>query len=58
MSEESAIVPFVAQAEPVQRSKEFEPRLLAEQYGRTCSVFCLHWPKSFIQAWTSGRYAR
>ena len=33
MSEEYAIVPFVAQAEPVQRSKEFEPRLLAEQYG-------------------------
>ena len=33
MSEEYAIVPFVAQAEPVHRSREFEPRLLAEQYG-------------------------
>jgi hypothetical protein len=33
MSEEYAIVPFVAQAEAVHRSKEFEPRMLAEQYG-------------------------
>src|ERR1700730_13909039 len=33
MSEEYAIVPFVAQAEPVHRSQEFEPRMLAEQYG-------------------------
>src|SRR5258706_8427479 len=33
MSEEYAIVPFVAQAEAVHRSKEFEPRRLAEQYG-------------------------
>ncbi len=33
MSEQYAIVPFVAQAEPVQMPKEFEPRMLAEQYG-------------------------
>ncbi len=33
MSEQYAIVPFVAQAEAVHRSQEFEPRLLAEQYG-------------------------
>src|SRR5258708_13629514 len=33
MSEQFAIVPFVAQAEPVQMPKEFEPRMLAEQYG-------------------------
>src|SRR5205807_218026 len=33
MSEEYAIVPFVAQAEAVHRSQEFEPRRLAEQYG-------------------------
>jgi hypothetical protein len=33
MSEQYAIVPFVAQAEPIQLSQEFEPRLLAEQYG-------------------------
>ena len=33
MSEQYAIVPLVAQAEPVQMSKEFEPRMLAEQYG-------------------------
>jgi hypothetical protein len=31
--EQYAIVPFVAQAEPVQMPKEFEPRMLAEQYG-------------------------
>ena len=33
MSEEYAIVPFVAQAEAVHRSQEFEPQMLAEQYG-------------------------
>src|SRR5438309_6979900 len=33
MSEQYAIVPFVAQAESVEMPKEFEPRLLAEQYG-------------------------
>jgi len=33
MSEQYAIIPFVAQAEAVQRSKECEPRMLAEHYG-------------------------
>lgn len=33
MSEQYAIVPFVAQAELVHRAKEFEPGMLAEQYG-------------------------
>ncbi len=33
MSEEYALVPFVAPAEPVQLSRQFEPRMLAEQYG-------------------------
>ena len=33
MSEQYAIVPLVAQAEPVQLSKECEPRMLAEHYG-------------------------
>jgi hypothetical protein len=33
MSEQYAIVPFMAQAKPRQMPKEFEPRTLAEQYG-------------------------
>ena len=33
MSEQYAIVPFVAQAKPRQRPKECEPRKLSEQYG-------------------------
>jgi len=33
MSDQYAIVPFVAQAKPRQRPKECEPRKLSEQYG-------------------------